>query len=1107
MDNIDDWLTDIGCGSHIEAFRDSGITADLLGELSEADLRELGLNLGDRKRFLRAVAQLNESNAQDPAEDLVAPGQSTEIIHHSHAERRRLTVMFIDLIGSTALSSRLDPEEWSGVIREYQDAVAGVVTRFEGHIAQFLGDGVLCYFGWPRALEDAAERAVGAGLAIKAAIAKVKAFDESLACRVGIATGLVVVGDLIGRGASQENTAVGDTPNFAARLQEFAKAGQVVISESTKRLLGSAFAFESLGARSFKGLPGQHEVYAVLDGDPAHDRFSARSGQSVGAMIGREHELALLLDRWALSKGGEGQAIMLVGEAGIGKSRICRALFDAVSQENYLRIRYQCSPYHRDTALWPVIHQLTAASGIDQTDTNGEKLDRLEALLAPASQLDTNIAAIIGDLLGLQVEERYGPIDLSPSARREATFRALVDQIVGIAKREPVLMLVEDAHWCDPTTLELINIVIDRIDRERIMLLVTSRPENQPVFPALPHITHLTLNRLGRSGVKEIVARLGGDRLPPSAIAAIIERTDGVPLFVEELTKALIESGEISVPASLHDTLMARLDRLPEVKEVAQIASVIGREFDADPLAQIAALSQQKIATALESLRRVELVFPRGGKTGHYIFKHALVRDAAYESLLNRRRQEIHERIFDVLRESEQTTPGVLAYHASEAGRLKEAVEYGRIAAEEALRRPAYAEAITHLEAALGVLAMLEPSEAVQRERIQLLLLAGQARIAHYGYAAASTIATYAEIESIAREIGDKELLIEGLYGRWAGHYVPGRNPIALDVANTICEVSAEVEDQLARALGHRLRGTVLTMMGRVDEATTELAVAGDYYNWERHAGFASRFGQDVGVARDCYLTGVLTLSGRFDSAAELARKILRDLDKLNHTHTSGYALGHLACFLCAAEIEPLGVEVAEKCIAISERNRMPLWAALGRASISMARVNEGHDAEAIPEFSRALDMLSELNFDVFRTTLLPTYALALARTGNFTAAAGHLAEARGLMEEHDARFSEPEIFRVEGHLAILQRNNIKAKACFEHALGRAHILGHLSWELRAAEDLAAILRWEHEHDQARDLLTSIYARSTEGHGFPPLQRVARSVSELAEGSTVGAAD
>ena len=335
MIDLEAWLRGIGCGSYIEAFREHDVTADLLGELSGDDLKELGLNLGDRKRFLRAVGELSDASDQDGAD----PDQSPESNHHAHAERRRLTVMFVDLIGSTALSSRLDPEEWSEVIREYQDAVAGVATRFEGHIAQYLGDGVLCYFGWPRAFEDAAERAVGAGLAINKAIAKVTACNEPLACRIGIATGLVVVGDMLGGGPGHEDTAIGDTPNFAARLQDFAKPGQVVISESTKRLLGSAFTIEPLGARSFKGLPGQHPIHVVVGGDPAHDRFLARAGQSIGAMVGRDHDLALLKDRWSLSKAGEGQVVLLAGEAGSGKSRICRALFDSLSRDDYTRVR------------------------------------------------------------------------------------------------------------------------------------------------------------------------------------------------------------------------------------------------------------------------------------------------------------------------------------------------------------------------------------------------------------------------------------------------------------------------------------------------------------------------------------------------------------------------------------------------------------------------------------------------------------------------------------------------------------------------------------------------------------------------------------------------
>jgi len=1082
MIDLEAWLRSIGLDRYVEAFLDNSVTADLLGDLTDADLKELGLNLGDRKRFLRAVVTLGE-----------APSDAPEA-WRPQAERRRLTVMFVDLVGSTAFSSRMDPEEWSEVIRTYQEIVAGIVARYEGHVAQYLGDGMLCYFGWPRALEEAGERAVEAGLEIARETGRLTAQGQALAVRIGIATGLVVIGELIGRGDTQDRTAIGETPNLAARIQAAAEPGQVLVSESTRRLVGDAFLYEGMGSYTLRGLPRAQEVYAVLGVNPAHDRFGARHGSTVDAMVGRDHELALLVHRWNQSRQGEGQAVVLEGEAGIGKSRISRALFDRVAEDGAIRIAYQCSPYHRDTALWPVISQLGAASEIRETDTGEEALDRLARLLAKSGEFAPRDRVLLGELLNLPAEARYGALDLSPAARRAATFAALVEQAARLSRRQPVLISLEDAHWADPTTLELAGAIIERIEAERIMLLITTRPESRPALPALPHISSLTLNRLGRAGVEEIVRRLGGVALPPEAIEAIVARTDGVPLFVEELTKALLESGQISVPASLHDTLMARLDRLPEVKEVAQIASVIGREFDSDPLAQVAALSQQKVVAALENLRRVELVFPRAGKTGRYIFKHALVRDAAYESLLNRRRQEIHGRILDVLRESERTAPGILAHHAAEAGRMKEAVQYGRMAAEEALRRPAYAEAITHLEMALGILAMQPTSPAVMAERKRLLLLSGQARIAHYGYADESTVSTYAEIEAIARETRDETLLIEGLYGRWAGHYVPGRNPVALEIAGRICEVAEAVADAHAQALGHRLRGTVLTMMGRPGEAMAAFDASARHYDRERHQALASRFGQDVDVARKCYMTGCLALQGRVDAAATMAREILDDLEIVRHTHTSGYALGHIAVFLCAAEVQPMGREVAERCIELAERNRLPLWAALGHASYAMARVLEGDDADALPEFRTGLEMLDRVDFRVFHTILLPEFALALARTGDTASAAARLSESRGLMEADEGRFTEAEMARVEGQIAQILGDAAGAEAQFRHAIARAREMDHLCWELRAAEDLAALLAARGEDRAARELLAAVTARFREGETYPPLGRVSAAL-------------
>jgi class 3 adenylate cyclase/tetratricopeptide (TPR) repeat protein len=1088
------WLAAIGCGGHASAFAENNITFDLLADLTDADLRELGMNIGDRKRFMRALADLEREQSTEPSPgktDESPPSQS-----RAHAERRRLTVMFVDLVGSTVLSSRLDPEAWSEVLRDYQNIVAGLVTRLGGHVAQYLGDGVLCYFGWPQALEASAERAVEAGLEVIGSIGQKQALGQLLSCRVGIATGLVVVGELVGPSESTDRTAIGETPNLAARLQAFAKANQIVISESTRALLGNAFIFEHLGEQSFKGIEGAQPIYAVVRSNPEHNRFAGRDGRQIGAMIGRGNELALLLDRWSLANGREGQTVTLVGEAGIGKSRICRALLDEIGKAPHRRITYQCSPYHRDTALWPVISQLKAATGIKADDSPDRRLDKLERLLGDAASPEPSAIGLIADLIGLDGSARYGELNLSPSARRAATFAALLNYLLALSERDPLLLFVEDAHWADPTTAELIGAIVDHQEHHRIMLLITVRPENTLALPSHSYVSSVTLNRLGRKGVEEIVQRLGGGVLPSKTIEAIIERTDGVPLFVEELTKAMIEGGETTVPASLHDTLMARLDRLPEVKEVAQIASVFGREFETDPLAEVARLSRQGVMDALDKLRKVELVFSRLGGDERHLFKHALVRDAAYESLLIRRRQEIHGRIFEVLKDTDSAAPGVLAQHAAEAGRVQEAVEYGRLAAEQALRRPAYAEAIAHLDAALALLAGREEDPFALRERKRLLLLSGQARIAHFGYAAETTVTTYAEIERIARQSGDRELLIDGLYGRWAGHFVPGRLPLALEVAEAICAAGAEGEDSLPRALGARLRGTVLTMMGRVAEAAEALDEAEACYDPERHAAFASRFGQDVGVAAKCYRIGGLSLEGRFNQAEDVARAALEDINRVNHPHTAGYGLGHLACFLSAAEIMPLGGEVAEECIRVSELHRLPLWAALGRASLGMTHLHAGRSAEASEELEGGLAKLRELDFTVFLPILLPAAAIAAAQTGDKARAEAHIAEAKALASGNDALFFEPEIFRAEGEVLAQQGHSEQAAARFQSALDRARSLGHRGSEFKAAESSANLLIRTGRAKEGMQVLKALMSQFDEGRSLPMFRRIASMAGE-----------
>src|SRR5215210_7162546 len=544
------------------------------------------------------------------------------------------------------------------VLHAYQNTVTGEIARVGGHVAKLMGDGVLAYFGWPLAHEDDAERAVQAGLAIVAAVGRLSTpAGEPLAARVGIATGLVVVGDLVGEGAAREEMVVGETPNLAARLQAAATPGAVVIADGTRRLLGEVFELRELGATQLKGFAQPVSSFQVLGRHWTSSRFEAqRSGRAM-PMIGRDQELALVLERWRQAVAGEGQAVLLVGEAGIGKSRLIHAVLDAVVQGDHFALRYQCSPHHTGSALWPVIQQLGYAAGVEPADTEVVKLDKLEVLLRRGVHDISQAVPLVAALLGVDPGERYPAHGLTPHQQRARTLSVLVEQLLGLARCRPVLMVVEDAHWIDPTTLELLGQTIDQIAGARVLMLLTSRPDNQPSLGGHPHVTRLTLNRLGRSPTEAIVARLTcGASLPRETLGEIAARTDGVPLFVEELTKAVMEAETVGtrvvVPVSLYASLMARLDRVPEVKEVAQVAACIGREFSYSLLSKVWLSSEAELRAALDRLAAAELIFRRGTPPeANYAFKHALVRDAAHESLLKAQRQKLHARIVQVLEE------------------------------------------------------------------------------------------------------------------------------------------------------------------------------------------------------------------------------------------------------------------------------------------------------------------------------------------------------------------------------------------------------------------------------------------------------------------------
>ncbi|MFZ2137019.1 MAG: adenylate/guanylate cyclase domain-containing protein, partial [Xanthobacteraceae bacterium] len=714
---------------------------------------DIGVLLGHRRKMLAAISEL--SGAIPGTTEAAAEAQPK--IQDS-AERRQVTVVFSDLVGSTALAVSMDPEDLREVISAYHKCVAEIVRRLDGFVAQYLGDGVLVYFGYPQAHEDDAAQAVRAGLELIGAVGGLKT-HASLQTRIGIATGLVVVGDLMDSGSATARGIVGETPNLAARLQGIAEPNMVVIAESTRKLLGNLFELADLGAKDLKGIAGPTRAWAALRASSAEGRFEAMHATGLTALVGREEESELLLRRWSKAKTGEGQVVLLSGEAGIGKSRLTAALLESLFTEPHTRLRYFCSSQHTDSAFYPIIGQLERAARLAHDDSPQARLDKIDTILTQSSTSPQD-AALLAELLSLPNDGRYPPIDLAPQQRRQRTLDALILQLRALALQNPVLMILEDAHWTDPTSLEVFGQAVSRIATLRVLLIVTFRPEFDPPWIGRPHVTALTINRLAEREVGAMIDRVVGNKPVPASIRQdIIERTDGIPLFVEEMTKAVLEadsesaaehavaavpSPALAVPASLHASLMARLDRLGLAKEVAQIGAVIGREFSYALLTAVVRKPEAELNLALDRLVQSGLLF-RQGVPPHasYLFKHALVQDTAYGTLLREPRRALHARIADVLEsqfaEIAANQPELLARHCTEAGLFEKAAGLWGKAGQRSLERSALVEAAGQLTRALDQIAALPATPALRRERIKLQVALITPLIPLKGHAAPET--------------------------------------------------------------------------------------------------------------------------------------------------------------------------------------------------------------------------------------------------------------------------------------------------------------------------------------------------------------------------------
>jgi predicted ATPase/class 3 adenylate cyclase len=1084
----------------------------VLPRLTHENLKELGVaSLGHRVKLLDAIAALrSDAGGKRPSVDATA-SRAPSVPPEDRAERRQVTVMFSDLVGSTALSARMDPEDLREVISAYQKCVAEIVGRFGGFVAKYMGDGVLVYFGYPQAHEDDAERAVRAGLELAAAVGSLKT-RVVLQTRVGIATGLVVVGDLIGSGASQEQAIVGETPNLAARLQGIAQPNGVAISESTRKLVGNLFELDDLGAQDLKGIAGSVRAWAVLRASSVESRFEALHASGLTALVGREEETELLLRRWSRAKSGEGQVVLLSGEAGIGKSRLTAALVERLASEPHTRLRYFCSPQHTDSAFYPIISQMARAAGLAHDDVAKAKLDKLDALLA---QTSTSIehAVLFAEMLSLPNDGRFPSLDaLTPEQRRQRTLEGLASQMATLARRNPVLMIFEDAHWADPTSLEVFSRCVDQIATLRVLLIVTFQPEFEPPWIGRPYVTALTLNRLAQREVDAIIGRLVGNKILPTNIRHdIIERSDGIPLFIEEMTKAVLEtesqgaaeqtvaaipSATRAVPASLHASLMARLDRLGPAKEVAQIGAAIGREFSHALLAAVARKRDAELQSALDRLIEAGLLFRQGTPPhARYLFKHALVQDAAYGTLLREPRRSLHARIAETVEgqfsDVAESEPELLARHCTEAGLIEKAALLWGKAGQRSVERSALVEAEAQLTRALDQIATLPSTPALRRDEIKLQVALITPLLYVKGYAAPEVKAAaeragvlIEQAKAMGEPLEDPLLLFSALYFLWVPNLVAFNGDMIRELAAQCLELANKQGTTVPLMIGHRLMASSLMLTGDIAKGRAHYDQALALYDPIEHRPLATRLGQDVGVAILSFRSLALWLLGYPEAALADLAQALKHAREIGQAATLMYALLHTTMFVqipCGgyASAKPALEEVT----ALADEKRAPFVKALAMLDQAWILTLTGKDSESIQMFTSWITAYRSTGATIYGPLHLSLLASVKAQLGEFDDAWRCVGEAMTAVETTKERWFEAEANRIAGEIALLlpEPDVAKAEACFERALAVARAQQAKSWELRAAISTARLWRDQGRRDEARDLLAPVYGWFTEG--------------------------
>jgi class 3 adenylate cyclase/predicted ATPase len=1029
-------------------------------------------------------------------------------------------------VGSTALSRQLDPEDYRAAVRAYQAACAPVIERFDGHIAQYLGDGLLVYFGYPLAHEDDTQRAVRAGLAMVEAMGALATRLEQqhgvrLAVRVGMHTGPVVVGEM-GAGGRREQLALGETPNVAARLESLAAPNTVVISAAVHHLVQGYFVCDDLGAPALKGVDTPLQVYRVLGESGAQSRLDVPSPRGLTPLVGREAEVTLLLDRWAQVKDGLGQVVLLSGEGGIGKSRLVQVLRDHLAGEPYTRLECRCLPYHSNSALYPMIDLWQRVLRFDTAEAPADKLHRLEQMLLQYRLPLAETVPLFAALLSLP-DDRYPALALTPRQQQQKTLEALLALLVAYAAQEPLLIIVEDLHWVDPSTLEFLSLLVDQGPTARMLTLCTCRPQFPPPWPPRAHIAHLTLTRLPRPQVGRMVTAVaGGKALPAEVVQQIVTRSDGVPLFVEELTKLVLASGllrehedhyaltgplpPLAIPATLQDALMARLDQLGSAKAVAQLGAILGREFPYELLRAVAPLDELELWRGLVQLVQAEVLYQRGAlPQATYLFKHALIQEAAYQSLLRSTRQQYHQRIAQVLveqfPETAETQPELVAHHYTEAALTQYAVGYWQRAGQRALARSANLEAVAHLSKGLALLKTLpETAERTQHE-LDLQITVGPALMAIKGPGASEVEQVYMRARVLCTQVGETPQLFPVLWGLREWYTTRGELQTARELGEQGLALAQHQDDATLVLEAHAALAATLFYLGEFAAACSHAAQGLALYDPQEHRHLAYRgAGYDVGVLCLNHLSASLGYLGYADQALQKSREMVTLVQGLAHPLSLAAALSWTARFHQIRREPQVVYELAEAIIALATAQGFPQWLAQGIVLRGWALAEQGQAAEGVTEIRQGLAAWRATGAAIGRQWRLLLLAEAQGIMGQTAEGLATLAEALAVVERTGDRRDEAELHRLKGEFLLRQAipSEPQAETCFRQALDVAHRQEAKALELRTAMSLSRLWQHQGKRAEAYELLAPIYSWFTEGLDTADLQEAKALLAALA---------